>query len=706
LLVTLAFATAVHAQTAVVRVEVASGDDFVAGARVRTGNQDVETDQRGVATLALPPGQHELRVERDGFAPSTLTVEIEAGHDRTIRISLEALPEHEESITISATRTGKRLEDQPMRVEVLEREEIEEKMLMTPGDIVMMLNEMGGMRVQATSPSLGAASVRIQGMPGRYTRVLSDGLPLYGQQVGGLGLLQIPPMDLGQVEVIKGVASALYGAGAMGGVIDLGSRRPSAEPEREVLFNQSTRSATDGILWLSGPLSSNWGATLLGGGHWQDDQDVDDDGWADLADYARAVVRPRVVWDNGSGRSFFATAGVTIENRTGGTIEGATLAPLGLPYVESLETRRFDAGGVGTMVLRDKYVLTTRVAASAQRHEHLFGEMLERDRHVTGFGEVTLRGSAGRQTWVAGAAIEHDDYDPRDVPRFAYSFTVPGLFVQDDVELWRWLSVSASGRVDWHDEYGTFFSPRLSAFARNGGWTARVSGGTGFFAPTPLTEETEAAGLSKLTIPLPLRAERGRSLSFDVTRTNGPASYTFTFFASRVKSPISVRRDTAFEMVNLSEPSTSKGIEATAAFRKAPFVVTGTYTYVRSRETTESGERVEFELTPRHSAGLVAMLESEEAGRVGLELYYTGSQRLEENPYRSRSEPYVILGLLAEKRWRSLRLFINGENLTGVRQTDWDSLLRSTPSADGRWTVDVWAPLDGRTINGGIRVSF
>ena len=137
----------------------------------------------------------------------------------------EQPPEIEVAITVSATRTGGRLEDQPLRVEVLEREEIEEKMLMTPGDIVMMLNEMGGMRVQATSPSLGAASVRVQGMRGRYTRFLSDGLPLFGE-VGGLGLLQIPPMDLAQVEVIKGVASSLYGAGAMGGVVNLISRQP------------------------------------------------------------------------------------------------------------------------------------------------------------------------------------------------------------------------------------------------------------------------------------------------------------------------------------------------------------------------------------------------------------------------------------------------------------------------------------------------
>ena len=171
----------------------------------------------------------------------------------------------EETVTVVAsTRTDKRLEDQPMRVEVLAREEIEEKMLMTPGDIVMMLNEMGGMRVQTTSPSLGAASVRIQGMRGRYTRVLSDGLPFFGE-VGGLGLLQIPPMDLGQVEVIKGVASALYGAGAMGGVVNLLSRRPGSEHEEEFLFNRSTRGATDAVTFLSGPLSRGWSASLLGG---------------------------------------------------------------------------------------------------------------------------------------------------------------------------------------------------------------------------------------------------------------------------------------------------------------------------------------------------------------------------------------------------------------------------------------------------------
>ena len=82
---------------------------------------------------------------------------------------MQQLAVEEEVTVVASTRTERRIEDQPMRVEVLNREEVEEKMLMTPGDIGMMLNEMGGLRVQATSPSLGAASVRIQGMRGRYT---------------------------------------------------------------------------------------------------------------------------------------------------------------------------------------------------------------------------------------------------------------------------------------------------------------------------------------------------------------------------------------------------------------------------------------------------------------------------------------------------------------------------------------------------------
>ena len=99
------------------------------------------------------------------------------------------------------------------------------------------------------------------------------------------------------------------------------------------------------------------------------------------------------------------------------------------------------------------------------------------------------------------------------------------------------------------------------------------------------------------------------------------------------------------------------------------------------------------------------MVENED-GRIGLEVYYTGRQRLEDNPYRDTGESYVIVGLLVERRVGRFRLFVNGENLTDVRQSRWDPMLRPGRASDGRWTVDGWAPVDGRVINGGVRVQF
>lgn len=695
------------AQTSL-RVEVVSASDRrpIAGAAVTAGSSAALTDPQGVVVLAADPGVVLLKVAHEGRRPVEREVTVAPGAVTAVLVELVAEIRMEEEVTVVATtRTGRRLEDQPTRVEVLEREEIEEKMLMTPGDVVMMLNEMGGMRVQATSPALGAASVRIQGMLGRYTRLLSDGLPLHGADAAGLTLLQVPPMDLGRVEVIKGVASALYGAGALGGVVNLISRQPGAAREVELLLNASTLGASDAVAWIAAPITPRASFSVIAGAHGQRRADVDDDRWADVPRYARGLVRPRVYWNSGTGASALATAGVTREARVGGTMPGGVLAASGTPYEEATETTRGDVGVSLQSIVRERYVVTARGAFARQAHDATFGERRERDVHRSALAELAVRGATGAHTWVAGVAIDHAAYRPADVPRFQYSFTAPGVFVQDDVALGPSVSVSAGVRVDRHNVYGTFVSPRLSALVRHGGWTSRMSLGQGFVASSPLTEETEAAGLSTLAVVEPLRAERGRSASVDVTRTVGAATVTVTGFASRVRDPLSVRRSDAYELRNLDRPSTAHGVEALGTFRASAFALTATYTFVRTRQG-EGALRAEEPLTPRHSAGVVAMVESESQGRAGLEVYVTGSQALEDNPFRDRSERYVIVGFLVERPVGKVRVFVNAENVTNVRQRKWDPIVRPSRARDGRWTVDAWAPLDGRVFNAGIRWMF
>jgi iron complex outermembrane receptor protein len=172
-----------------------------------------------------------------------------------------------------------------------------------------------------------------------------------------------------------------------------------------------------------------------------------------------------------------------------------------------------------------------------------------------------------------------------------------------------------------------------------------------------------------------------------------------------VRHPIDVDRSDGLVLTNLSEPTTNVGVELLGTLRREPYAMTATYTYVHARELDGTSRR-DAPLTPRHNAGIVGMWEREDVGRVGVEVYYTGIQRLEENPFTERSRPYTIIGVLGERQFGRIRLFVNGENLTGVRQTRWDPMIRASQAMDGRWTVDAWAPLEGRNVNGGLRVRF
>ena len=691
-------------------VEVRSNSGPVNQAEISVSSQVVLTDARGEARLELPPGDVELMIARYGFKPRTVRASVSEGTTTRVTVDLEAESVLTQEITVTATRTETRLEDQPLRVEVLDQEEVEEKALMTPGDIAMLLNETSGIRVQVTAPSLGAANIRVQGLRGRYTQLLADGLPLYGGQTGAIGLLQIPPLDLGRVEIIKGVASALYGSSALGGVINLVSRRPQ-QSERELLLNQTTRGGSDSVFWLAEPVKNRWGYTLLGGAHYQKRNDIDGDGWADLAGYRRAVIRPRIYFDDGEGRSLFITTGATIEERKGGTIGGA-IVPDGRRFPEELDTQRFDTGLVGRFLWGNR-VVSVRSAFMTQHHRHQFGDVIERDRHETAFAEAAVSGTSGKHTWAAGTALEANLYRSRDVSRFNYTYIVPAVFVQDDYTLGPRVTLSGSARVDAHSVYGGFFNPRISALFRPASqWTLRVSTGTGVFAPTPFIEETEAVGLSRL---LPLRGvqpEKAWSVSSDVGWSSSHLELNGTVFGSLIRHPVMLRQagmasPQSIEIFNAGGPTRTAGSEFLARLRQGEFTVVVTHTLVHSTEIDRNDDqRRGVPLTPKYTASIVGTWERERKARIGFELFYTGRQRLEDNPYRAESVPYWIFGMLVERRFGPARVFVNAENLLNIRQTRYDPLLRAQQNFDGRWTVDAWTLLEGRVVNAGLRFGF
>ena len=613
-----------------------------------------------------------------------------------------------EEIVVQATRSRRRVQDEAIRVEVLSQEEIEEKLLMRPGNISMMLNETGGLRVQVTSPALGSANVRIYGMRGRYTQLLADGLPLYGGQASSLGLLQVPPSDLGQVEVIKGSASALYGGQSLGGVINLVSRRPGAAATGEVLLNATTRNAQDVSAYAESALARGWSGSLLANYNRQSEQDLDDDGWIDMPGYERIVARPRLYYEGQDGSSVYLTAGAMTEDRRGGTGRGGVV-PGGEAFPQNQDTRRYDAGLVAERPVGSRAVAQLRASATRQSHEHYFGGLLETDRHETMLIEASLAGDAATTSWVTGLAFQSDAYDSETFPVFDYTYDAPAIFAQVEQDLAADVSLAASVRWDDHSEYGGQLSPRVSLLYRPGPWTLRASWGRGFYAPTPFIEETEAAGLSRLDPLAGLDAEAAETLSLDIGYAAGAFETGLTFFGSDIEDAVRLEAIAAdrVRLVNQDGVTRTRGIEAMLRWRRGSYVVTGSYLYLDAEEPVvgAAGHRT-VPLTPRHSAGIVAMWEQHDQGRVGLELYYTGEQSLADNPYRTRSEPYLHIGLLGEIVLGRYRLFLNLENLLDVRQTKEDPLVLPGRAPSGLWTVDAWGPLEGFIANAGIRIRF
>ena len=178
---------------------------MVDGFLVRCENRSATTDGSGRARLVLPTGRRILLLTRIGFLPKRVPVVVieDSTVTVTIDVAMDDMMPAMAPVTISATRTERLVENTPTRVEVLDEMEVDENTLMAPSGITMLLNETPGLRVQPVSPSIGTGSVRILGLSGQYTAMLADGLPLYGGAMSALGPLDISPVDLKRVELIR-----------------------------------------------------------------------------------------------------------------------------------------------------------------------------------------------------------------------------------------------------------------------------------------------------------------------------------------------------------------------------------------------------------------------------------------------------------------------------------------------------------------------
>ena len=689
-----------------VRVLDAHEEDALTGVNVVLEGTSIgsSTDADGLVTIApIPGGAQTLVFSFIGYHTERLTWTF-PGVDSSVQVVyLEEEDVELGQAIVTATRTSRTIADTPTRVETIGGEEIEEKIAMDPSGISMLLNESPGIVVQQTSAVSAGASFRIQGLDGRYTQLLRDGFPLYGGLGGGLSLLQIPPLDLLQVEIIKGPASTLYGGDAIAGLVNLVTKRPREDGERSILINATSAGGAD-VAGYAAQRGERLGYTVLGTVNVQRAYDAEGDAFTNLPRTRRATLSP-TFYHYGPGVLTLGLSG-TLETREGGDV--AVIRKGADGYTEKNETMRLTALAGYEHPTSSASRLTLRTSGSYFDRTLDVPDFRFDGNQLSTYSEASFTMRRGRHDVVLGVDFRTERFDQSDNGETSldYAYRSVAAFAQDTWDVTRVVAVESGIRVEDHNDYGRFLLPRLGLLVRPADRLAvRVGGGLGYKAPTPFLEEAEERAYQGVRPLDDIRAERSIGGNVDANYRAILGAVTLSFnqaaYLTRLENPLTTVADgPALSFITSTGFVEVWGSETTAKLSYGDVSLFVGYVFLDA-DRSHDGARMPLSLTARHRTYTVLVWEQHGRGRIGLEAYYTGPQDL---PDGSAAPGYLISGVMAQWRFGQLSAFANLENVFDARQSRWTPLVIG-PRHDPTFPP-TWGPTDGFIANGGVKIDL
>ena len=615
-------------------------------------------------------------------------------------------------ITVISTRNRLSFEQQPTRIELLGSEEVNEKANMKPGEIRMLLNEITGIHVQQTSPITFNSSIRIQGLDGKYTQLLLDGMPLYGGLSAGLGLLQIPPLDLEQVEVIKGANSTLYGGGAIAGLVNLITKKPKNESKTSVMLNKTSAGGMD-VSSFHASEKSSVSSTIFVSYNKNNAYGPDESGFSAIPKFNRWTINPKLFIEASETELSFGFNAVG-ENRIGGNlnyISGNTNTPA---YFEKIGTDRISTQFNYLKQLNSGKEFTARNSLNYTKQSISIPNYDFQGIQKSSFTELNFAGSQNQIDWIAGLNFWTDEFEkeiPVSDPPLNFSDSTFGIFTQGTLIIDNHWSIETGLRLDSTSEYGDFFLPRLSVLLTPNSHTSiRLGGGMGYKKPTLLSDDAQRLQYRDI-IPIDndhLKAEESFGLNLDFNRifdlsNDATLNLNLLLFYTQVKDPIRLiaSENAQYAFKQPDDYVDTKGSELNLIWRHNNFKYFLGYTYADVQIKNSIDTRHE-PLMPKERVNNVFVYEVEGKLRIGLEAYYYGQQMRSDG---TKTRDFWIFGLMMEKAHNEvLSYFLNFENFTDTRQSRYEDIYvgpGGNPSI-----VEIFAPLDGFVINGGLKINF
>jgi outer membrane receptor for ferrienterochelin and colicins len=639
-----------------------------------------------------------------GYQPVNFAVTATA--DSAYKILMLRKPETGEEVIVSSSRTESRIENLPTKVEVLGTEEVEEESGIKPGNIGSLLGDLAGIQAQQTSAVTGNIEMRVQGLPGEYTQLLRDGMPLFGDFAGGFSIMQIPPLDLKQVEIIKGPSSTLYGGGAIAGIINMVSKKPRlGVNERSVLLNITSLGEINVNLYGSKRDEKN-GFSVFAGANLQKPVDVNKDGYADLPGTKTFFAHPVFYYYPSNTKTFSFGYNLAAETRKGGDMHAITKNADSIHrfFIDNNSSRH-------TVDLQWENRISSARIFTIKSIGSFFNRDINTNTYTNGkikasqlsyYSEVSYLIKSKKNDIVAGINFNGQNFNDRSDVKYFKSGNAQtiGLFAQDDWRLFEKTTIETGLRLDHNSRYGSFLLPRVSVLYKiNPFFTTRLGGGLGYRAPTVFDGTIDERDYPDL-YPAYTKAERSYGSNWDINyhkRMSEDLDVTInqSFYTTYINYPVIIT-DSAnrFVFINSSKPLFTKGIETYVQVNADPVELYFGYTLTDAiRRYNPAHPHVP--LSAQNKFAAVLAYEFSGHFRAGIEASVTGRQYLDDG---SRTPAWLFTAAMVRYDISKLSIVFNCENLLDYRQSRKGSLIESG-SIQNPVFKEIWAPIDGRAVN-------
>ena len=504
---------------------------------VGTGKGTVANENGHFEFRDLAEGTYTLRVSSIGYKPLEKAVVVGSEYMAVVHFPLQEDAFLVDEVVVSASRNEVSRRDAPVVVNVLSPILFE---TVNSTDLAKSLNFQSGLRVENNCQNCGFPQVRINGLDGPYSQILINSRPIISALGGVYGLEQIPVNMIDRVEVVRGGGSALFGANAVGGTINIITKDP-VDNSFQVASTLSNLGGKSWEQYMGANVSlvgkdNSYGIALYQSYRNRNPYDHDGDSFSEVGLLNMNTFGFRSYYRPTQFSRLNVEYHTTNELRRGGN--KFDLQPHQADITEQTK-HIINSGGVSYDHFWDEYKHKLSAYASVQH--------TDRDSYYGAQRDTAAYGKTNDLTWVSGAmyvgnyerflfapsvftgGVEYQHNALHDIMvgyqrDMKQDVRIASSFVQNEWKLQEF-TLLAGGRVDNHNLIERpILSPRVNLLYKpKESFQARLTYSTGFRAPQAYDEDLHvtAVGGEGVLIKLAegLREERSNSYSGSVDYT-------------------------------------------------------------------------------------------------------------------------------------------------------------------------------------------